>query len=102
MAIWWIYTGLIRDTDKYSGQTTSTKDIILLYIFADWYEMLALRRAAIDNFPKQGYIEPGSAGIIHWAYLSLPDSSPLLRYLVVAHAHHWPITAKEAKVDQRA
>lgn len=89
MAIVWIYTGQLQTTN-HNKTTLSAEELIQLYIFADHFDFLALRRTIITYWTKvnQSSCMIADDGNIGRAYDSLPENSPLLRYLVCLHVYH--------------
>ncbi|KAF1351865.1 hypothetical protein BDV97DRAFT_133617 [Delphinella strobiligena] len=89
MAVVWMYTGQLQTT-KHSKTTLSAEELIQLYIFADHFDFLALRRAIITYWAKmnQSHCMIPDDERIGGAYDSLPENSPLLRYLVCLYTYH--------------
>lgn len=76
--ITWLHTGLL------SLQTWEREDRIKLYIFADFVDILALRRQIMT---EKGRMERYRE--VNLVFSHLPTTSPLRRRVVEYYANHW-------------
>lgn len=84
LVIQWLYTGGV-------AITTSTPELVQLYIFADRYDFLALRRQIISIFVPYRTSRFGCARYeqVGQAFDSLHDNSQLRRLIVETYVQHW-------------
>lgn len=93
----WLYDGKFND-DKYDLSPTLLCDI---YIFADYIECIALRRAVLDSCLHLAKESRGLFGLaeINKAYDSLPSSSPLCSFMVSEYVDLNTPTIEETMTD---
>lgn len=70
---------------------------ILLYIFADWGGVPALKRSTVNNLLQKWIIDlPWTQSVVK-AFDSLPETDPLLKVLIEIFAYQWDGTFPECE-----
>lgn len=99
MATTWMYTGKIvniGDEDKHP----SVPALIALYVFADSYNFLALRRDLMSSLADMYRGKVPLYQEVTSAYDSLPSNSPLCRRMVACYVFHWSIGDDEESQEE--
>lgn len=89
IAVFWMYS--CRMSPAEDGATL-LEELVKVYLFADKYDFLALRR---DVFARWLCADTPTLLVgfatINLAYACLPANSPLLRFLAMTYIHHWKV-----------
>lgn len=93
-AVQWMYTGKLQkrveNRTRVRYLRLSIDDAVEVYLFADQYDILALRRAAISTMSAvyMGDSAIASNATINKAVANTVISSPLCRFFIDAEGHH--------------
>lgn len=93
----WMYTGQLTGEHCLYART-----LIDVYIFADKFEFLALRRSIIRPAAFRRYKGCrfcSSYSTVSHAYRNLPSNSPLLRFIEKTYIQHWRCDVDEDPID---
>ncbi|KAI5270737.1 hypothetical protein E4T47_05852 [Aureobasidium subglaciale] len=92
LLVTWLYTGHIADDVDY-------QNLFQLYVSADQTDILALRRATMNQIHRNSHEKknPGLANVAEDLKV-LPKSSGLVRWMVDRFAHHWTLAARAVDV----
>lgn len=97
----WLYTNDLSD----AMSVKRWDDLAELYTFAHPSLVMALQRDIIDTFLDDHLEAKVFCGFdyatIANVYRRLPTDSPLIRFIVVTHVHHWTPEAETAEVKER-
>jgi hypothetical protein len=88
----WLYTGEIADPKHQEG-ICECANHVLLYIFADMMDILALRRKVMDYITLRAPLLP-EYDTVRIIFTNLPATSPLRKHTLRTYIAHW-----EAGVD---
>lgn len=98
--IFWLYHGQLPTAFTSFDSFTRKNYLLKLYIFADRFDILALRRYIISHWASTNWsTNLLSFSQVAFAYTNLPTSSPMLRYIVDVTAWHRAFGADDTGRD---
>lgn len=96
----WMYSGTVLNMDE--SMEVTCKILIELYMFADEYDFLALRRCILSTWDAAWPKVLPLYAHVNEAYQHLPTDSPMLRFLVELYTHHWETNFDHCKEEEES